>query len=48
MSLVPRVGRADMDAVQTWVVCGKTEGWGGEGMGGNLEGRVLVGGNLTK
>ena len=37
-----------MDAVQTWVVCGKTEGWGGEGMGGNLEGRVLGGGNLTK
>ena len=43
MSLVPRVGRADMDAVQTWVVCGKTEGWGG-----NLERRVLVGGSLTK
>lgn len=32
-----------MDAVQTWVVCGKTEGWGG-----NLEGRVLVGGSLTR
>ena len=32
MSLVPRVGRADMDAVQTWVVCGKTEGWVGEGI----------------
>ena len=34
---MPRVNRADMNAVQTWVVCGKTEGWrsqrgkGGEG-----------------
>ena len=45
---MPRVGRADMDAVQTGVVCGKTEGWGGEDRGGNLEGRVLVGGTLTR
>ena len=37
-----------MDAVQTWVVCGKTMGWGGEGRGGNLEGRVLVGVSLTR
>ena len=43
MSLVPKVGRADMDAVQTWVVCGETEDWrGGEERGGKLEGRVLV------
>lgn len=56
MSPVPRMNRASMDTVQTWVVSEKTESWRGEkerkgewrGVYQREIGRVLLGGAMTR
>ena len=39
MSVMSKAGRADMDAVQIRVVCGKTEGWRTQREGRGKEGK---------